>query len=195
MITALIERAVVPFQWVTCDARYGEIPAFLDGIAALGKWYFAEVATDTRVWRRTPPVELPGRGLLGRPRTHPRVKRTAPPPYEMRELVTQVPAAQWQRYVIKEGSQGPLVAEFACLRVTSIRDELPGPRCWAIFRRTLGHNLKSVFLSNAPHLFSAGIRGASAACAGPSRRDWKKVREKWAWISMKRARGWDGIII
>jgi hypothetical protein len=32
---------------------------------------------------------------------------------EMRELVTQVPAAQWQQYVIKEGGHGPLVADFA----------------------------------------------------------------------------------
>ncbi len=30
--------------------------------------------------------------------------------------------------MIKEGSQGPLVAEFAFVRVTPIRDELPGPR-------------------------------------------------------------------
>jgi SRSO17 transposase len=151
MITALVERGVLPFRWVTCDARYGEIPAFLDGIAALGKWYFAEVAADTRVWRRTPPVEPPGRGLLGRPRTHPRVKRTAPAPYEMRELVMQVPAAQWQRYMIKEGSQGPLVAEFACIRVTPIRDELPGPRCWAILRRTVAPQSEvKFFLSNAP---------------------------------------------
>jgi SRSO17 transposase len=151
MITALVERAVLPFRWVTCDARYGEIPAFLDGIAALDKWYFAEVAVDTRVWQRTPPVEPPGRGLLGRPRTHPRVKRTAPRPDEMRELVTQVPAAQWHRYIIKEGSQGPLAAEFAYMRVTPIRDELPGPRCWAIFRRTLGPPSEvKFFLSNAP---------------------------------------------
>jgi SRSO17 transposase len=151
MISALVERAVLPFRWVTCDARYGEIPAFLDGIAALDKWYFAEVAVDTRVWRRTPPVEPPGRGLLGRPRTHPRVKRTAPRPYEMRELVTQVPAAQWHRRIIKEGSQGPLAAEFACIRVTPIRDELPGQRCWAIFRRTLGLQSEvKFFLSNAP---------------------------------------------
>ena len=59
MITALVQRAVLPFRWVTCDERYGEIPAFLDGIAALDKWYFAEVAEDTRVWLRTPPVEPP----------------------------------------------------------------------------------------------------------------------------------------
>lgn len=151
MVTQLVQRAVVPFRWVTCDERYGEIPAFLDGIAALGKWYFAEVAVDTRVWMHTPPVEPPGQGLLGAPRKHPRVKRTAPRPYEMRELVLQVSGAQWHRRMIKEGSKGPLVAEFACLRVTPIRDELPGERCWVIFRRTLGPQPEvKFFLSNAP---------------------------------------------
>jgi hypothetical protein len=69
----------------------------------------------------------------------------------MRDLVKLVPADQWQRRQIKEGSQGPLVAEFACLRVTPIRDELPGQRCWVIFRRTLGPQPEvKFFLSNAP---------------------------------------------
>ena len=151
MVTTLAQRNVIPFRWVTCDERYGEIPAFLDGIAALGKWYFAEVAVNTRVWVRTPTVEPPGQGLLGAPRRYPRVKPSAPRPYEMRELVTQLPAAQWQRHIIKEGSKGPLGADFACLRVTPIRDELPGERCWAIFRRSVGPQPEvKFFLSNAP---------------------------------------------
>ena len=155
MITHLVERAVVPFRWVTCDERYAEIPAFLDGIAALGKWYFAEVAVNTRVWLQTPPVEPPGQGLLGAPRKYARVRRTAPRPLEMRELVWQVPRTQWHRHTIKEGSKGPLVAEFACLRVTPIRNELPGERCWVILRRTLGPQPEvKFFLSNAPHTCS-----------------------------------------
>jgi len=151
MVQQLIQRAVVPFQWVTCDEKYAEIPAFLDGIAALGKWYLAEVAANTRAWVRTPSLEPPGQGLLGAPRKYPRVRRTAPRPVEMRELVKQIPGEQWSRRIIKEGGQGPLVADFACLRVTPIRDELPGERCWAIFRRTLGpHPEVKFFLSNAP---------------------------------------------
>ena len=151
MIAELIQRAQIPFRWVTCDERYGEIPAFLDQIQALGKWYFAEVASDTRAWLRTPPVEPPGRGLFGRPRIHPRVKRTAPRPYEMRELVKQIPAAHWYRRKIKEGSKGPLMAEFACLRVTPIRNELPGQRCWVVFRRSVGPEPEvKYFVSNAP---------------------------------------------
>jgi SRSO17 transposase len=151
MLTELVERAVVPFRWVTCDEKYGENPAFLEGIAALGKWSLAEVPADTRAWERTPTVEPPGLGLWGHLRTRPRVKRTAPRPQELRELMAQLPAARWQRRMIKEGSKGPMLAEFAFLRVTPVRDDLPGPRSWAIFRRTLGAQPEVKFyLSNAP---------------------------------------------
>jgi len=151
MITTLVERAMVPFQWVTCDEHYGENPAFLDGIAALNKWYFAEIAVNTRVWLHRPPVEPPGQGLFGAPRLHPRVRLTAPRPQTVREVMANLPSTAWHRRIIKEGSKGPLVAEFAWVRVTTIRDKLPGPRCWAIFRRTLGPDPEvKFFLSNAP---------------------------------------------
>ena len=151
MISDLVQRAVVPFCWVTADEKYGENPAFLEGIAALGKWYLVEVAADTRAWLRTPPIEPPGPSLFGPARTHPRVKRTAPRPQAMRELAAHLSPADWQRRVIKEGSKGPIVAEFAFLRVTPIREGLPGPRSWAIFRRTLGPKPEVKFyLSNAP---------------------------------------------
>jgi len=151
MITALVGREVIPFRWVTCDEKYGKIPAFLDGIAALDKWYLAEVPSDTRVWLRTPAIEPPGYGPLGRPRIYPRVKRTAPQPLEMRTLMVQLPRAAWQRRKIQEGSKGPLIVELAFVRVTPVRGGLPGARGWAIFRRTLGSQPETKFyLSNAP---------------------------------------------
>jgi SRSO17 transposase len=151
MIGALRQRGVVPFRWVTCDESYGKIPVFLDGIAALGKWYLAEVPSDTRVWLRTPPVEPPGPGPSGRPRIYPRVKLTAPRPLEMRALVAQLDRAAWHRRKIKEGSKGPILVKLAFVRVTPVRDQLPGPRGWAIFRRTLGSQPETKFyLSNAP---------------------------------------------
>jgi SRSO17 transposase len=151
MITSLVKRAVVPFRWVTCDEKYGENPAFLDEVAALGKWYLAEVAADTRAWWRTPAIEPPGRGLSGHLRTRPRVKASAPRPQALPDLMAQLPRSVWQRRIIKEGSKGPIVAEFAVLRVTPVRQELPGPRSWAVFRRTLGAQPEVKFyLSNAP---------------------------------------------
>jgi SRSO17 transposase len=117
----------------------------------LDKWYLAEVPADTRVWLRTPAIEPPGPGPLGRPRTHPRVARSAPRPREVRQLLTQVPPQAWQRYFIKEGSQGPLVAEFAFLRVTSVRETLPGPRVGLVLRRRRRPQPELKFyFSNAP---------------------------------------------
>ncbi len=151
MIAGLVKRGGLPFRWVTCDEKYGKIPAFLDGIAALDKWYLVEVPADTRVWLRRPAIEPPGRGLLGRPRLYPRVKRTAPPPLELRALMTQLPRTRWQRRKIQEGSKGPLMVELTCVRVTPVRDQLPGSRCWAIFRRSLGSQPETkYYLCNAP---------------------------------------------
>ena len=151
MIGALVERGVIPFRWVACDESYGKIPAFLDGIASLGKCYLAEVPSDTRVWLRRPAIEPPGCGPLGRPRIHPRVKPSAPRPVELCALMDQLPAKAWHRRIIKEGSKGPLMVELAFVRVTPVRDQLPGSRGWAIFRRSLGlqHETK-FYLSNAP---------------------------------------------
>ena len=60
-----LERGELPCQWVVADALYGNSPTFRDGIAALDKWYFAEVRCTTRIWLERPEVGVPlwkGRG-------------------------------------------------------------------------------------------------------------------------------------
>lgn len=151
MVTDMHTAGVVPFRWVAADEHFGQNPAFLDGIAALGKCYFVEVPSDTRIWRRTPAIEAPGQGPLGRPRIHPRLARHAPRARQLRDVAADLPRGAWKRYLIKEGSQGPMWAEFAFLRVTSVRDGLPGPRVWAVLRRSLSSVAElKVHLSNAP---------------------------------------------
>ncbi len=151
MMAQLAQRAVVPFRWVTADETYGKSPGFLDGIEQLGKWFLVEVPTDTRVWLRTPRIEPPGPSLMGPARTRPRVARSAPAPREVKALAANLPKSQWTRRVIKQGSKGPLVAEFAFLRATTLRDDLPGRRVWVVFRRSLGATRElKVYFSNAP---------------------------------------------
>ena len=151
MIDQLVQRDHVPFRWVTADAGYGKSPAFLAGIAGLGKWYVIEVPADTRVWTHTPKVDPPGPGLWGRPRTRPRVSRAAPPPVALPQLAARLPPSAWVRCTMREGSKGPVAAEFAALRVTPLHDALPGPRGWALFQRQLGAKPEAkYFLSNAP---------------------------------------------
>ena len=116
IVRELVERGHVPFKWVTFDEHFGESPSLLDEIDALGKWYLAEVPCNTRVWLRTPHIEPPGPGLLGRPRTRPRLAKHAPRARELRDIAASLPQSAWARYTFKEGSQGPMVAEFAFLR-------------------------------------------------------------------------------
>lgn len=151
MLTDSLAAGHLPFRWVTADEHFGENPAFLDGITATGKWYQVEVPVDTRAWLRTPPVQPPGPGLMGRPRLHPRVAPSAPRPIELKALAAQLPRSAWQRYTLKEGSRGPLESDFAFVRVTAVRNSLPGPRQWATFRRSLTDPSEiKYFLSNAP---------------------------------------------
>ncbi len=151
MLQKLKEQAVVPFAWVAYDESYGKNPGFSAAVAALGKWYMAEVPRDTRIWLRTPQVEEPGPSRMGPPRLHRRVRRSAPLPEEVWVLARNLPRSAWHRHLIHEGSQGPLVAEFAVLRTTPIHDRLPGIRQWLICRRSLGPQPEEKFyLSNAP---------------------------------------------
>jgi SRSO17 transposase len=151
MVRALIEAAIVPFEWVLFDEHFGESASLLDKIDGLGKHYLAEVPCTTRVWLRTPRVDPPGPGLLGRPRTRARLAPQAPRAREVREMVASLPKSAWTRYTFKAGSQGPMVADFAVLRVTTVRDKLPGPRVWAVFRRSLDRQPEvKYYLSNAP---------------------------------------------
>jgi SRSO17 transposase len=151
MVTELAQRAVIPFQWVAADEHFGGNPAFLDGIRALGKWYMAEVPADTRVWLRQPALQAPGRGPLGRPRLKPRLASNAPASQEVRTVAASLARSRWHTWTLKEGGKGPLIAEFACVKVIDSRAGLPGTRQWLILRRGLGAGATTkYYLSNAP---------------------------------------------
>ena len=151
LVQRAVHRGVLPFRWVAADALYGDAPAFRDGVADVGKWYFTEVACSTPVWRRRPAVILPrwaGRG------PHPKRWRLRTPshrPVRVDELVRRLPQAAWGRCKVKEGSKGPLVCDFAFLRITEARQNLPGPTLWLVIRRKVDNPaVLKFYLSNAP---------------------------------------------
>jgi SRSO17 transposase len=151
MLQTLVADRQLRFRWVTADEWFGRDPAFLDGIAQLNRWYFAEVAQTTHVWETRPQVGVPASAGKGRPRTRVRVLPGEPKARPVAALAAELPASAWQPYLIKEGSKGPMVAEFAFRRVVAARDDLPGPDVWVSFRRSVGdHPELKVYLSNAP---------------------------------------------
>jgi SRSO17 transposase len=156
MLTEVNKRGVVPFAWVNADEHYGMNPDFLDGVAGLDKWYFAEVPCTTMVWPgdvKILPAGLGQAGNLksGRPRSGPRVAKKEPPPQELRQIGAWLPTEAWKRFTIKEGAKGPITADFAFVRAVSKRGRRPGHEVWVIFRRSTSDPTDiKYYLSNAP---------------------------------------------
>ena len=90
-----LERSELPFQWVAADELYGDSPTFRDGIAALDKWYFAEVRCTTRVWLERPEVGVPTWKGRGRRPTHIRLCNPEQRAIQVDDLAQQLPPATW----------------------------------------------------------------------------------------------------
>ena len=68
----------------------------------------------------------------------------------VREMAGALPAEAWTCQTIKEGSQGPMVADFAAIRVVAVRDTLPGPDVWLVLRRHVETGELKTYLCHAP---------------------------------------------
>lgn len=151
LLQAAIQRGDFPFRWVAADELYGDTPSFRDGIAHLGKWYFTEVARSTLIGRSRPAVVLPRQS---RHRRYPTCRHLRTPNYRssrVDEVVPHIPNEAWLRATIKEGSKGPIVCDFAFLRVIESRQGQPGPELWLVIRRNVQDPTEIKFyLSNAP---------------------------------------------
>jgi SRSO17 transposase len=156
LVQALLKRATVPARWLAADALYGDSPAFRDAIAALGLWYFTDVACSTLIWRRHPALIIPPWSGRGRKPTKQRLKTASNRPYRVDELLRRLPKTAWVRGTIKEGSKGPIVCDFAFVRLTEARQGLPGPRLWLVIRRNVADpEVVKFSFSNAPETIAA----------------------------------------
>lgn len=141
----------LPFRWLAADALYGDSPAFHDGVAKLGLWYFTEIKTILQVWLERPEVYLPEWKGRGRRPTRLRLLRPGQKAITVQEAAAQIPADGWVRATIKEGSKGPIVCDFAFLRICESRNGLPGNEIWLIIRRNVDDPTELKFyFSNAP---------------------------------------------
>ena len=139
------------FQWVAADALYGDSIVFRDGVAEMKKLYFTEIKSTLEVWLKRPEVCVPE--WQGRGRHPKRVRLLHPSDKAMtvEGVAKQIAADGWIRATIKEGSKGPIVSDFAFLRVIVRRDSLPGPEVWLIVRRNIDDpNELKFYFSNAP---------------------------------------------
>jgi SRSO17 transposase len=150
MVEALVAEGALTCRWVTCDEAFGCDTALLDRIAAVGLWYFAEVPENTRVWTERPIAQVALWCGRGRKPQRPVVPEGQPSPRLVSEIAQVLSMRSWSRHSIKEGSKGPILADFAVLRVIGVREALPGPDVWLILRRNLETREVKYYLCNAP---------------------------------------------
>jgi SRSO17 transposase len=137
---------VVRFDWLIADETYGRNGSFLDALEALPQRYLVEVPVTTTVWTVDPAGEVPPPGGRGRRPTRPRRDAVR----SVKAVAEGLPAEAWQTYQLREGACGPLVFQFAAVRVWAVRHRRPGPAIWLVIRRSLEANPEvKYYASNA----------------------------------------------
>ncbi len=137
LLEVAVERGSLPFQWLAADELYGDSPAFRDGVACLHKWYLTEIKRTTQVWPERPEVYVPDWSGRGRRPTRLNLRKPTEKATTVDELVAQIPNQAWKRATIKEGSKGPIICDFAFLRIIESRGDLPAAPVWLVIRRNL----------------------------------------------------------
>ena len=109
--------------------------------------YVVEVRKNTAVFT-VDPTTLPGAYPGPKKR-----KRTGSYKYEevksVAEVAAGLPSETWKPLVLREGAKGPLVHEFAAVRVWAMRHYKAGPPIWLVLRRTTEHTDLKYYVSNA----------------------------------------------
>ena len=125
---------VVCLDWITADEEYGRNGDFLDDLETLGQRYVVEVPVTTTVWIEDPASCVPPYG--GRGRVPTRSSRAAVA--SVSEVVSSLGREAWHTLcVVDQGAKGPLVSEFAAVRVWAVRHGQAGPPIWLLVRRSL----------------------------------------------------------
>jgi SRSO17 transposase len=171
MMREVVDDQQLRGRWGTCDAALGRDTALLDHVAGSGLWYFAEVPQETRGGLARPLTTVPAWSGRGRQPSRKRLCDGQPEAEEVASMAARVLPGQWPRRVIKEGSQGPRVADFGARRGVAVRDGLPGPEVWLGLRRQRETGALQTYGCHAPASVSletlarlSGMRWPSATC-------------------------------
>jgi len=135
-------------KWITCDTAFGNNPDFVDNLPD-DLFYFAEVPSNTHVWRSRPQTYVPAYCGKGRKPFKYHLKESEPKSLHVREIAND-PCLQWKTVILDEGAKGPIIAKIARLPVIESRDALPGQQRWLFMRYCPESRETKYFLSNAP---------------------------------------------
>lgn len=175
----------IPFQWVGGDTVYGDSPGFVQGVRELGKWYVLDVSSEAHVWVDQPQFGKPGpRGGRAAPKTRP-----IPVP----EAVAQLPPSAFRRLTVSEGSQGPIVYEYAEMTAWFSEEGYPAEQAERLLvRRTMNQDAEVKYhRSNAPRRVTLQRLAEQRACRWSIEDDIKASKGQCG-LAEYETRGWTG---
>ena len=139
-------NGLLPHDWVIADEAYGSNGTLLDRLEGMGERYLMEVPVSTTVFTKDPATEIPPSVGRGQPPSRPRRDSVG----SVQDVAASLPQSAWQTLQLRDGAKGPLMFEFAAVRVWQVRHRKPGPPSWLVIRRSLEANPETKYsLSNA----------------------------------------------
>jgi SRSO17 transposase len=148
-----IVAAGVRFGTVLADAGYGVCTEFRRKLTQMSLTWAVGISSEQKFYPINAGTRLPRSGPMGRPRKRPlptHVRRSA------KELIARLPPKGWRRISWRNGTKGPLHAEFRTVRVrtadgpeTTERVHLPGDEAWLVAEKRAPGEIK-YYLTNHP---------------------------------------------
>ena len=107
MLAAVVKAQTLRCRWVAVDEAFGGNPSFLDGVAGLGLWYFAEVPHTTRVWEERPTTHIPPWRGRGRRPQRARLVEDAPAARTVLDVAARCPPRRGHARPSRKAARAP----------------------------------------------------------------------------------------
>ncbi|MGC4087818.1 MAG: IS701 family transposase [Polyangiaceae bacterium] len=148
-----LKSAGVRFGTVLADAGYGVCAEFRRELTELSFIWAVGIICEHKFYPTNARARMPRAARVGRPRTRAlptHARRSA------KDIIAQLPPKAWRRISWRDGTKGPLAAEFCAVRVraadgpeTIDRIHLPGDDVWLVAERRSATETK-YHLTNHP---------------------------------------------
>ena len=146
LVESVRANGLLPHDWIIADEAYGSNGTLLSRLEGMGERYLMEVPVSTTVFTKDPATEIPPSVGRGPSPSRPRRDSVG----SVRDVAASLSQSAWQTLQLRDGAKGPLMFEFAVVRVWQVRHRKPGPPSWLVIRRSLEANPETkYYLSNA----------------------------------------------
>jgi SRSO17 transposase len=119
MLQSLRPEGILPFRYIVADSVSGKSPELLAALdACVGATALVALSSETRCWPQRPATQEKAYRYKGEERTKHHLSSTTSAPQSVAALAATLPAWQWYRRQVSEGTKGPLEYDLARHRVT-----------------------------------------------------------------------------